>query len=833
LIRFIALKFRKSFVRLNLRRAFSLFLFVFNQVHPGFGAFDSQVGYYLRLRNDEFMQMMIPKEKYLLGQVFNIHEEIRERNSEGMRILDLGIDEAISPKKSISDMYAQEVDRILRLSQEIVKLERKARMQADMRVLESLAGLKKQIQNILGADSFSARSGEADSTRSRPGASGLKRPDQSFSGTDLFEEWKYNQLLDFKTKQTLYEYLLARLIRTASPAQEKRMFQHELKTALESYAAGDYVLARLQLLHILERYGQKNTLDDVLYYAAECSYALNHIDESLDAYRRLLAVYPNSPMRPKALVKIVYIDYLYKNTDRLFADYDSLLHFERMLDAESFGAVSYLVGLTHFQNRQYAKAADRLRRVPANASAHYPALYLTAVTQSNLGNDENALAIYHAIADQESKTKSDPVLAQMKNNALLKLGLIYYERGENRRAISLFNRISQEFIHYDLGLLGKAWSAYRSGRPAEALENAEQVIDNAVFSTYAYEAKVLAARSKELLGQKDAAISDLKQVTLAGNSAETVKAETLKLQQIESNERTALEDRQRRLFSEAGRIRQFLAVPETDSRNVPLKGDNALAVKTSQLSDRIKILDSLETQAKTGKDSTQLEKIRKLRGNLYSTLQGVAPRPSPPQTGDPLIQRMGMSSYLKYLFGTLLRETIYEKEETRNSIRDASFLAEQARKQGQTGINVTMEIKQEELEEYYRKLNQYEVWLRENTPQEFRVELDMWAGISQYGISNINFLRIKDIDARIINISKSLGGIEKTYAVKRNELEKRIQGLLNDVAQIEKQMRHDEDARNQKEKERFFKNDYFERQKTEPSTGQLKEKTDAERAKTP
>jgi TolA-binding protein len=828
LIRRIALKFWKTAALPGIRRAFPLLLFVLSRVQPCLGASNTQPGYYLRLRNEEFMQMMIPKEKFLLDEVRNIHEEIRERNMEGIRALDLGLDEAVTQKESISDLYSREIDRILRLSQEIARLERLARLKSDMRILESLAGLKKQIQDMLGRNPFSTGSAASDSSKIKPPEARARKTDPSFSGTDLFEEWKYNQLLDYKTKQTLYEYLAIRLIRTASPAQEKRMFQRELKTALERYAGGEYVLARMHLMRLLEQYGEKMTLDDVLFYAAECSYAMNHLDESLDTYRRLLAAFPASPLRAKTLVKIVYIDYLYKENGRLFADYDSLLRYERGLDAESFGAVSYLVGLARFQERQYPEAADCLRRVPAGASTHYPALYLTAVTQSNLGNDDNALAIYHGIADQDSKAKNDPVLTQMKNNALLKLGLMYYERGENRRAISLFNRISQEYTQYDLGLLGKAWSAYKSGRPAEALENAEQVIDHAVFSTYAYEAKVLAARSKELLGQKEAAIRDLKQVTLAGSSAETVKEESLRLEQVESNEKTTLEERQRRLFSEADRIRQFLGSP-----GIQAGGGGAMAVKAGQLTGRIRILDSLETEAGAGKDSLQLEKIRKLRGSLYSTLQGSMQRPVLSQTGDPLIQRMGMSGYLKYLFGTLLRETLREKGETRNSIREASALAEQARRQGQTGINVTMEIKQEELEEYLKKLNQYEVWLRENQPQEFRVELDMWAGISQYGISNINFSRIKDIDARISDISKSLATIEKTYADKRNELENRIQGLLNDVAQIEKQMRQDEDERRQKEKERFFKNEYFERQKTESATGGFKEKAEPERVKTP
>ncbi len=813
--------------------AFPPLLILLTLVATGFAAPDPNAGYYLRLRNEEFVQMMVPKEKFLLDMVRSIHEEMQERNLSGIQLLDLGIDQVVSPRETISSLYAREVERIVQVSSELYKLERKARLKADMQVLEGVSNLRAQIRNILGekpfpADSF--RSGDMKQT-AHPNSS---EATNASVGSDLFDEWKYNQMLDYKTKETLYRYVRARLIHSVSIEQEKRMFQRDLKIALQNYSAGDYALAKLELQDLLEQYGRSRVMDDVLFYLAECSYAMNVFDEALASYRQLLEKYPGSSLKAKTLSKIIYIDYVYQETNRLFADYESLLSCRNQLDSESSGAISYLVGLVHFKSRAYAAALSCLVNVTPDASTYYPALYLSAVCQSNVGRDDDALVLYHRIADQENKTGKDPVLTQIKNNALLKLGLIYYERGENRRAISLFNRVSQDFQFYDLSLMGKAWSAYRSGKPAEALENAERVVNHNVFSSYAYEAKVLAARSKELLGQKDAAINDLKQVFLAGSSVQVLEEESRRMQQIEESEQTTIQNRDLQLFDEAGRIRRFLGMSNNLPRISLSQKEDPLFVKAGKLSEQLRLLDSLETEAKGGDRLQQLNTIRQLRGEMLLALQGpVHQSGDSVRIEDPLIRRMGLSNYLKYLFGTLLQETLREKDETRKSIQGAIALADEARQQNQTRLNVLMEIKQEELEDYLRKLNQNEIWIRENLPQEFRVDLDSWASFSEYGISNINFLMIKEIDSRIAEISRSISTIDAAHREKRTELEKRIQGLLNDVAQIEKQMRQEQDKNRQQEKEQFFKNDYFERQKTEPAAGELKEKPENEKAQNP
>ncbi|HEX9934904.1 MAG TPA: hypothetical protein VGB38_06870, partial [bacterium] len=318
--------------------ALTLFPVLASITVPAEGVSEYKTGFYLRLRNEEFVQMMIPRERFLLDQARSVFEEIKERNAEGVKGPDLGIDRVMTPKETIYGQFIRELDRIVELSHEVSRLERMARLRSDMQALESLARLKTQIQNLLGRDPFTAE--RQTNAVSVPSTDTLIFAP---GGTDLFEEWKYNQLLNYKSEQTLYHYLRIRLLNTASSSQEKRMFQRDLKIALERYVAGEYAVARLGFRDILEQYGRGRVLDDVLFYLAECAYGLNYLDEALESYNRLLALYPESAYRVKALTKASYIHYLYKQDERLFARYQELLSLVPTLESETFGSISYLV----------------------------------------------------------------------------------------------------------------------------------------------------------------------------------------------------------------------------------------------------------------------------------------------------------------------------------------------------------------------------------------------------------------------------------------------------------------------------------------------------------
>jgi len=792
--------------------------------------------YYLKLKNEDFTQAMIPKEEFLLGIVENVTGEISARESKGEDISDLGIEKVVSPEEKITDEYVQEFQRIGQLLDEISRLERKAKEKVDLNALRALSDLKERVRKIIeGTGSQNVPESSVKNSQSvvnkkinlnQKNKNKTNTPEDSVENrgfTDLFEQWKYNRILDYKLKLTEYEFLRTRLLKTATPSQERRMLQRDLKRAFENYSNGNFLLSRLQLRDILNTYTRYRLFDDVLYYYSESCYGLNYLDEALEGYQRLIAGYPESSFSARALVKIIYIKYIYGEFNEFSGFYQQLLLHKKNLDPQSFGAVSYLVGYAYFKAGEYSNALVSLGNVSPATTYFFPSLYLSAACYSNMGQDDSAISIYQRLINEKNKSGKDPVLAQLKNNALLKLGLIYYERGENQKATLFFNSVSNDSKYYDLSVLGKAWSAYRAGKPGEALKNVEWVLHNSMVSNYTYEAKVLAAGSKELLGHPEEAIKDLKDVYRVGTQAEQLgkypskRASLLQdLQSVEEAQQIASTGKDKEKFAEIRKISRFL------------QGEVSRESQTKKvLTEKIKTLDKLEKQAEEDKNKTLLKNIRQLRSDLIQTLQDQTGRFSEISQNleeDPLVRRMGMTEYLRYIFRSLLLETVREKEQTKRDISEAERLLREVKKQDKFDLLIRMEIKKEELEDYYGKLNQYEVWLRENFPQDFQVELNRWATFSGYGISNINFSRIKQSDEHIAQISQTIDTLDRVFKVKKKELNNRIQGLLNDVATIEEQMRKEAEKRQQKEKEHFFKTKYFEKEKREPPAGKLDEK---------
>jgi TolA-binding protein len=792
----------------------------------------------LRLRNEEFLRMVVPKEKYLLGLVKSLADEVKARRSEGGELSALDNDVMVSPKQMLVNAYAREMDKMAVLLDEISGLENKARKQLDWRSIEALAELRKRVYTLLESravptsDSLSAREAgipKESAAGSLPPPEAARPVSREFAET-LLDQWKYNHLLDSKLAQTRFELIRTKLFRSATPQELQRMFRRDLRAALESYAAGDFALSRLQLRDVIAAYPGTQTVDDILFYAGESSFGLNFLDEALETYRELSVRFPHSAYSGKALAKILFIQFTYGQTDSMVQTHRALQAFQRtapaqnVLDDETAGVASYLVGLSEFNRNSFVDALSAFQQVPPGTSYEPAAQYLSAACHSNLKNDDAALAIYGRLAEPPAGKNRNPIEIQVRNNALMKMGLIYYERGDNARATALFGRVDKEFQFNDLNLLGKAWSAYRSGKPVEALQNAEALLDHSLFSNYLYEAKVLAARSKELLGKSDEAVSDLEQVRIAGASplSDRWTAPVNDSPADVAGTQDADPAGAVRLYSEASRIFRFLHAGGGPADS-PAAGGDGPPESTRLLDAKIGVLDSLERMAEERRSPLILDSIRKLRGNAIQTLQLQSRRESgesPKNADDPVIRRMGLSSYTRYLFGTLLEDVVSEKREIRSNIAELGRLAAEPNSSDRTGLRIRMEIRGDDLTDTWLKLNQYEVWLRENMPQAFRVEIDRWANFSEYGISNINFSRIREIDGQMAALSGTVRVIDQVYRAKKIELGKRIEALLEDVNLIERQMQAEMQKKNEKEKEQRFNSEYYEKSVRESPLGE-------------
>ncbi|MDD1713592.1 MAG: hypothetical protein LUQ69_10545, partial [Methanoregulaceae archaeon] len=196
------------------------------------------LAYYLQLQESEFVSAMLPRERLLLSLANSVFEEIQDRKKEGAVTLDLGVADIVSPGDRLIEEYDREIGERDRLLGQIQDLERLARRKSNLEILLSLSGLKSRVlemlpemrdasgsrpeQNEFSGDTTSTLPGETlvlDRFRHMGDSTGSPRQPLAQS---LFNEWKYNRLLDFQAKSAKFEYLRTRLLKTATRNQEER-----------------------------------------------------------------------------------------------------------------------------------------------------------------------------------------------------------------------------------------------------------------------------------------------------------------------------------------------------------------------------------------------------------------------------------------------------------------------------------------------------------------------------------------------------------------------------------------------------------------------------------
>jgi len=361
--------------------------------------------FYQQLRKDEFLQTMISKEKYLLQIVQSIHLELNERKREGVDLFDLGIRELVPPEEIMIEEYAQELTEIIQLLDDIELLERKAKQKVNLQILEALSQLKERIYNIIDSGQvpedqklsgfdLNINHDDSESHAEREEAEAFSQLTEDMEAKDLFEQWKYNRILDYKVKLTQHKLMQKKFIETGNSVQVERMFRRDLTKALENYSDGDLAVANLQFWDIMKTYTQYTLFDDVLYYVSETSFGLNYLDDAIEGYQSILTQYPDSPFSAKSLVKLIFIRFIYGQSDRVTQLYQRLTSREDQLEGDTFSMVSYLVGHAQFDAGKYSTAMKSLGNVTPQSDYFYPSLYLSAACYSNMGQEDLATSLH-------------------------------------------------------------------------------------------------------------------------------------------------------------------------------------------------------------------------------------------------------------------------------------------------------------------------------------------------------------------------------------------------------------------------------------------------------
>ena len=332
--------------------------------------------------------------------------------------------------------------------------------------------------------------------------------------SDYLKHWKAQKYSEYLSRLTQYRIFKQRLVRSAAAEERNRMLERDMSDALMNYAARDYDLSELQFKEIQKYYSEYYpNMDGVQFYLCEGNYARSYFDAAYAGYIDLAKQYPNSKYLARSYWKMMLISYTYGWKGKFYSYFDKLCQIPSSLSSEELSNAYYLAGYVYSSDQNFKKARRAIEKISEDSKYYHPGQYLLGIIFVNLDNYSKAKKIFTKLADAENYPWTDLNSTMLRNDALIKLGYIHYQRGEFEKAVEIFNRVSKGYDKYDQSLIVQAWAKLKSGKYDESIDKVNVLFSNYVSSNYTYEALALSAHCKQILKKNDEAKKDLKYIS--------------------------------------------------------------------------------------------------------------------------------------------------------------------------------------------------------------------------------------------------------------------------------------------------------------------------------
>jgi tetratricopeptide (TPR) repeat protein len=341
-------------------------------------------------------------------------------------------------------------------------------------------------------------------SREMQGSAGAAAGIDSTSGPSAqVDNWIRVQRDDLVFRLMLAESIRGRLLGGLDEAGLNLQFRHDLRAAVVAYAHADYDLAARLLGTIRAAYPYQN-MDDLLFFEAEACLAVNLYDRAGDLYRQLLRQHPDTEFRLDALRHLLFLDTYYGHFQKAQTEYSEFRSDAAAADPE----IAYIMGIVAFQLNNVPRSREFLAGIPAGSSYYYRAQHLEGVCRILEGDNDAAITIFESLLQLSPGTAGRQDVSYMHEDARIKLGHLYFEKGDFAKAASMFTSIRLGSEWYDDALIGQAWSDLSLADYANAAARARDLADHLPESEYFYEARTLAGYASEKLEEKEASAAD-------------------------------------------------------------------------------------------------------------------------------------------------------------------------------------------------------------------------------------------------------------------------------------------------------------------------------------
>ncbi len=327
-----------------------------------------------------------------------------------------------------------------------------------------------------------------------------------------YQTWEKLQREKYVQKYTQARQIKDRLLSSATDEQRRRMFNTDLKSALESYRNSNYHQAILRFTELKERYGYED-LADIVFLRGESFFKVTMYDRAGEDYDYVLKHSDDVELKRRTLERLIAIA---GNNGDLRGLRNSWMRYSELTGGqadESYWHTAELTARFLMSLQEWAEAQELLDQIRPKTELYIVAKLRAADCALGMLDLVDAEHRYMEIA--EGKLKGKGLTKEIKWEAMLKLGYIDYLSGRYYDAYDKLSMTKFKGEMAEKASLIAAWSLFRVHDYGAVIELCNEFLEEFPKSQYFYEVFCLLGYSQEVIGRGEDAKSEYEKVMTA------------------------------------------------------------------------------------------------------------------------------------------------------------------------------------------------------------------------------------------------------------------------------------------------------------------------------
>ncbi len=651
---------------------------------------------------------------------------------------------------------------------------------------------------------------------------------------DLFVAWKKNEKVKYELQLVDVNLIRKKLLKESTDDERLRMFNKQLNLAYTMFNYNDYDLAERLLDDLLEIYPKWGfrELDDLLFYQAESNYSLGRHLHAQQQYEELISKYPGTSYLPQTYNRLVQINSEFGNYSKVI-EYATLNQNLLSTTDPQYYDIQFLSAMAYYDQGDFDKTVEILQNIPADNPYYHLAQYFIGNAYIDGQLVDQAIQAYAGIVADNNAP------AELRDRSLYKLGLIQHEQGNYLSAIDYYNQVSLTFSQYDRILNAFAWSSFEIERSkpigekrdfSQAQRYANRLITDYYASPYRMEATGLLAYINQLMNEPNQAIDLYREVYKEKQKYGTIEeylSERKRLDELYRNALTikenAIKNDNIEAYTKSSKLADQLR-EEIEGLDLSESSRSSISMyqEANTVVQQMKELNQLRLLATEAKNQKALERIDSLEYRLTVVLESF-PKEA--------FESKGSVNYFDDVpVGTYVAEENFRYQQTvdrRNEVTEEIAAVDALLKKIEDRITMAkisqdfekvamLESKRREVKELRKQYDHLYLALNKTpvNPNPYP-EFNRWGDLGAFGIINVYFDQKRGMQGQLSQVSGVFDRVNNELDSRKQEIEDKISKIEAQIRFMTMKARMEERSRLRAERERAFKESYFDTRESE------------------